>query len=97
MTRYVIGPDAAIRLAHDEAVIGGGHQILAPVLLRSQVLSLLYQAVPREEMTRKKAERQLEYAGCGSGCSGTASCRTSHGRPPPCSGGPIPSTPSTSR
>jgi len=40
MTRYVIGPDVAIRLAHDEAVIYGGHQILAPTLLRSQVLSL---------------------------------------------------------
>jgi hypothetical protein len=39
MTRYVIGPDVAIRLAHDQAVIRGGHQILAPALLRSQVLS----------------------------------------------------------
>jgi hypothetical protein len=37
MTRYVIGPDVAIRLAHDQAVIRGGHQILAPALLRSQV------------------------------------------------------------
>jgi predicted nucleic acid-binding protein len=61
MTRYVIGPDVAIRLARDEAVICGGHQILAPALLRSQVLSLLYQAVRRGEMTRKDAERQLNY------------------------------------
>ena len=61
MTRYVIGPDVAIRLAHDHAVIRGGHQILAPALLRSQVLSLLYQAVRRGEMTRNEAERQLEY------------------------------------
>jgi len=61
MTRYVIGPDVAIRLAYDQAVIRGGHQILAPALLRSQVLSLLYQAVRRGEMTRKDAERQLEY------------------------------------
>jgi predicted nucleic acid-binding protein len=61
MTRYVIGPDVAIRLAQDRAVIRGGHQILAPALLRSQVLSLLYQAVRRGEMTRKEAERQLEY------------------------------------
>src|ERR1700745_4370276 len=64
MTRYVIGPDVAIRLAHDQAVIRGGHQILAPALLRSQVLSLLYQAVRRGEMTRKDTERQLEYV-CG--------------------------------
>ena len=61
MTRYVIGPDVAIRLAHDQAVIRGGHQVLAPALLRSQVLSHLYQAVRRGEMTRKDAERQLEY------------------------------------
>jgi len=61
MTRYVIGPDAAIRLAHDQAVTRGGHQILAPALLRSQVPWLLYQAVRCGEMTRKEAERQLEY------------------------------------
>jgi predicted nucleic acid-binding protein len=61
MTRYVIGPDVAIRLAHGQAVIRGGHQILAPALLRSQVLSLLYQAARRGEMTRKEAERHLEY------------------------------------
>ena len=46
MTRYVIGPDVAIRLAHDRAVVRAGHQILAPALLRSQVLSLLYPAAP---------------------------------------------------
>ena len=57
----MIGPDVAIRLANDVAVIRGGHQILAPALLRSQVLSLLYQAVRRGEPTRKEAERQLEY------------------------------------
>jgi predicted nucleic acid-binding protein len=61
MTRYVIAPDVAIRLAHDEAVIRGEHQLLAPTLLRSQMLSLLYQAVRRGEMTRKDAERQLNY------------------------------------
>ncbi len=61
MTRYVIGPDVALQLARDQAVIRGEHQILAPVLLRSQLLSLLYQAVRRNEMTRKDAERQLDY------------------------------------
>jgi hypothetical protein len=42
-------------------VIGGDDQILAPTLLRSQVLSLLYQAVRRCEMTSRDAERQLGY------------------------------------
>ena len=61
MTKYVIGPDVAIRLAHDQAEIGDEHQILAPTLLRSQLLALLYQAVHRGEMTRKDAERRLDY------------------------------------
>jgi predicted nucleic acid-binding protein len=61
MTRYVIGPDVAIHLAHDQAVIRDEHRILAPTLLRSQMLSLLYQAVHRGEMTKKDAERRLNY------------------------------------
>lgn len=61
MTRFVIGPDVAIRLAQDQAVIGDEHQILAPALLRSQLLSLLYHAVRRGEMTKKDADRQLNY------------------------------------
>jgi predicted nucleic acid-binding protein len=61
MTRYVIGPDVALHLARDRAVIRAEHQILAPTLLRSQLLSLLYQAVRRDEMTRKDAERRLDY------------------------------------
>jgi predicted nucleic acid-binding protein len=62
MTRYVIGPDVAIRLAGDEAVVPDGHHMLAPALLRSQMLSLLYQAVHRGEMTKEDAERCLFYA-----------------------------------
>jgi predicted nucleic acid-binding protein len=61
MTRYVIGPDVALRLAHNEAVIPDKHQLLAPTLLRSQMLSLLYQAVRRGEMARKDADRHLNY------------------------------------
>jgi predicted nucleic acid-binding protein len=61
MTRYVIGPDVALQLAHDEAVIRDEHQILAPALIRSQLLSLLYQAVQRGELTKKEAERRLSY------------------------------------
>jgi predicted nucleic acid-binding protein len=61
MTKYVIGPDVAIRLARDEAVIRGEHQILAPALLPSQLLSVLYQAVNHGEMAKKDAERHLSY------------------------------------
>ncbi len=61
MTRYVIGPDVALHLAREETVIREDHRLLAPTLLRSQLLSLLYQAVNRGEMTKKDAERQLDY------------------------------------
>ncbi len=37
------------------------HQLLAPTLFRSQLLSLLYQKVQRGEMTKKEAEALLGY------------------------------------
>ena len=61
MTKYVIGPDVALRLAKSQAEIRDEHQILAPALVRSQILSLLYQAVRRGEMTKKDADQQLNY------------------------------------
>ena len=61
MTRYVITPDVALRLARDEVVISAEHQLVAPTLLRSQLLSLLYQATRRGELTRKEANRRLGY------------------------------------
>ncbi len=61
MTKYVIGPDVADRLARDRAVIRDEHQILAPTLIRSQLVSLLFQAVNRGELTKKEAEQRLDY------------------------------------
>jgi predicted nucleic acid-binding protein len=61
VTKYVIGPDVALRLARDEAEIPDEHQVLAPTLLRSQLLALLYHAVRSGEMTKKDAQRQLNY------------------------------------
>src|SRR5688500_5871805 len=61
MTRYVIGPDVALRLAQVEAVVPSKHQLVAPTLIRSQVLAQLYALVRRGEHERKDAERQLDY------------------------------------
>jgi len=61
MTRYVIGPDVALRLARLEAVVPAQHQLVAPTLIRSQVLAQLYGLVQRGELDRKDAERQLDY------------------------------------
>ncbi len=61
MTRYVIGPDVALRLASDEAVIPAEHRLVAPTLIRSQLLVLLYQAARRGELTKQEASRKLDY------------------------------------
>jgi predicted nucleic acid-binding protein len=62
MPRYVIGPDVVLRLAQEQAVIPDEHQLVAPTLLRSQLLSLLYQAVRRGDLTKREADRRLSYA-----------------------------------
>lgn len=59
--RYVIGPDVALRLAQEEVRIRSEHQLLAPTLLRSQIVSLLYQAVRHGALSPQDAERRLAY------------------------------------
>jgi predicted nucleic acid-binding protein len=61
VTRYVIDPEVALHLARHEVPLAVEHQLVAPTLLRCQVLSLLYQAVRRGEMTKTDAERHLDY------------------------------------
>ncbi|WP_336716446.1 type II toxin-antitoxin system VapC family toxin [Arthrobacter sp. USHLN218] len=61
MTRFVIGPDVALQLARDRARIAMTHQLVAPTLLRSQVLSVLYREVQSGAMESHEAERQLDY------------------------------------
>lgn len=96
MTRYVIGPDVAIQLAGDEAVIPDGHHMLAPALLRSQMLSLLYQAARRGEITKKDAERRLDYAhGMRIRLHGDSFLQNAAWRSPTSSGGLTRLTPST--
>ena len=61
MTRFVIGADVALHLAQTKAVVPIEHQLLAPTLIRSQVLAELYVRVQRGELDRKTAERQLDH------------------------------------
>jgi predicted nucleic acid-binding protein len=60
MTRFVITPDVALAIARGEVAVASEHQLVAPALIRSQVLSLLYQAVRRGEVTTADAEGQLD-------------------------------------
>lgn len=61
MTRYVIGPDMALELAARKTAIPSGHRLLAPTLLRSQVLAQLFIDVRRGVLDRKEADRRLDY------------------------------------
>jgi predicted nucleic acid-binding protein len=61
VARYVITPEVALRLARDGTVPPDRHQLVAPTLLRSQVLSLLYRAVRQGRLTRQDADRQLNH------------------------------------
>jgi hypothetical protein len=47
LTRYVIGPDVALRLARDAAVIGAGQQLLAPALPQADAFVTLDQRLAR--------------------------------------------------
>jgi predicted nucleic acid-binding protein len=60
-TRFVIGADVAFRLAERHALVRDGIQLLAPTLIRSQLLSLHYQAVRRGELTEPEAKARLDY------------------------------------
>ena len=61
MTRYVIEPEVALTLAERNAVIPNHHKLLAPTLLRSQVLAQLFAQVQRGELAKKEATRRLDY------------------------------------
>jgi predicted nucleic acid-binding protein len=57
----VIGPDVAMKLAETRAVLPKQQKLLAPTLLRSQVLANLYGQVQSGEISRKEAGARLDY------------------------------------
>lgn len=61
MTKYVIDPDVALRLALENAVVPQEHRLLAPTLLRSQLLAQLYRSVRDGRMTKAEADAHLAY------------------------------------
>lgn len=61
MTRFVIGPDVALELAERQAVVRPQHRLLAPTLLRSQVLAQLFRDVQGGRLARRDAERRLDH------------------------------------
>lgn len=63
MTRFVLDAGAALRLASTGIQVGGAHRLLAPTLLRSQVLSALHEAVQRGELPAGVAREHLARIG----------------------------------
>jgi predicted nucleic acid-binding protein len=60
MTRFVIDAPVAIQLAAEGPAIAAGHALVAPALLRSQVLALMYAAVRAGTMEERDARNTLD-------------------------------------
>lgn len=62
MTRFVVDAGAVLHLAGEGSEIPAEHTLLAPTLLRSQVLSALHEAVARGEFPPEVARERLSRA-----------------------------------
>ena len=63
MTRFVVDTSAVLHLAREEVQVSPEHDLLAPTLLRSQVLSTLHEAVHGGELTAQAARERLDRFG----------------------------------
>lgn len=55
MTRYVIDAPTLLHLVTNDVEVNAQHQLVAPSVLLSQALSLLFQAMRRDEITERLA------------------------------------------
>jgi len=60
MTRFAIDAPTAVRLARENVTVPAEHQLVAPTLLRSEVLSMLYRDVRRGELDPQEARALLD-------------------------------------
>ena len=63
MTRFVVDAGAVLHLVSAGIEVSGEHELLAPTLLRSQVLSALHEAVARGELPADVALDRLARIG----------------------------------
>jgi indolepyruvate ferredoxin oxidoreductase alpha subunit len=61
MSRFVVHVSAVLALAEREADVPAGHTLLAPTLVRSQVLSALHEAVHGGRLPAETARRRLAW------------------------------------
>lgn len=60
MTRFAIDALTALRLVREDIVVSEAHQLVAPNVLRSRVMSHLYREVRQGALAREAAREQLE-------------------------------------
>jgi predicted nucleic acid-binding protein len=61
MTRFVVDASAVLELASVGVAVPAAHELLAPTLLRSQVLSALHEAVSRGDLPAAVARERLAW------------------------------------
>ena len=59
MTRFVVDASAVLALLAEDVEVAEAHQLLAPTLLRSQLLSAMHEAVHRGELEPGVARERL--------------------------------------
>jgi predicted nucleic acid-binding protein len=60
LTRFVVDPSGILAIAVEGLQPKASDELLAPTLLRSQVLSILHEAVARGDLTGEEAQGRLE-------------------------------------
>jgi len=63
VTRFVVDSGAALRLAETGARVPDAHELLAPTLLRSQVLSAMHEAVHAGDLPAAAARARVAAVG----------------------------------
>ena len=63
MTRFVVDVSAVLHLVEQRIVVAGEHELLAPTLIRSQVLSTLHESVQRGDLPAKVGRDRLDGFG----------------------------------
>ena len=60
MTRFAVDADTALRIVRESTAIPAAHSLVAPSVIRSQVLSALYAAMRAGSVDEADARRELD-------------------------------------